>query len=34
MNLLESDILLGFEGEFSNDQFFEWLAFHSNGGDI
>jgi len=32
--LLESDILLGFEGDFFNDPLFEWLAFNSNGGDI
>jgi thymidylate synthase len=34
MNLIESDILLGFEGDFFNDPLFEWLAFNSNGGDI
>ena len=30
----ESDILLGFDGEFFNDPLFEWLALNSNGGDI
>ena len=34
MNLLESDILLGFDGEFFNDSLFEWLALNSNGNDI
>ena len=34
MNELESDIVQGWEGEWLNDPLFEWLAFHSNGGDI
>ena len=34
MNLLESDILLGFDGEFFNDPLFEWLALNSNSNDI
>jgi len=34
MNLLESDILSGFDGEFFNDPLFEWLSLNSNGQDI
>jgi hypothetical protein len=34
MNLLESDILLGFDGELFDDSLFEWLALNSNGNDI
>jgi thymidylate synthase len=34
MNELESDIVQGWDGEWLNDPLFEWLAFHSNGGDI